>query len=76
MTLRPRQEILADYVRILERIYDPVTYAGRLQRLAQMLAQLPVARRVRSIGRGLAVAKCCTGSFPTCPSRVTCSVAR
>ena len=37
VTLRPRQEILADYVRILERIYDPVTYAGRLQRLAKML---------------------------------------
>jgi radical SAM superfamily enzyme YgiQ (UPF0313 family) len=37
VTLRPRQEILADYVRILERIYDPVAYAGRLQRLAKML---------------------------------------
>jgi len=36
-TLRPRQEILADYVRILERIYDPAAYAGRLQRLAKML---------------------------------------
>ena len=37
-TLRPRQEILADYVQILKRIYDPVAYAGRLQRLAKMLA--------------------------------------
>src|SRR6478736_3100280 len=36
-TLRPRQEILADYAHILERIYDPVAYAGRLQRLAKML---------------------------------------
>lgn len=36
-TLRPRQEILADYVRILERIYDPVAFAGRLQRLAKLL---------------------------------------
>jgi radical SAM superfamily enzyme YgiQ (UPF0313 family) len=36
-TLRPREEILADYVRILERIYDPVAYAGRLERLAKML---------------------------------------
>jgi hypothetical protein len=36
-TLRPRQEILADYKRVLERIYDPVAYAGRLQRLARML---------------------------------------
>ena len=37
-TLRPRQEILADYVHILERIYDPVAFTGRLQRLAKMLA--------------------------------------
>ena len=36
-TLRPRQEILADYAHILERIYDPAAYAGRLQRLATML---------------------------------------
>jgi radical SAM superfamily enzyme YgiQ (UPF0313 family) len=36
-TLRPRQEVLADYAYILERIYDPVAYAGRLQRLAGML---------------------------------------
>jgi radical SAM superfamily enzyme YgiQ (UPF0313 family) len=36
-TLRPRQEILADYVNILERIYDPDAFAGRLQRLAKLL---------------------------------------
>jgi radical SAM superfamily enzyme YgiQ (UPF0313 family) len=36
-TLRPRQEILADYVSVLDRIYDPVAYAGRLERLAAML---------------------------------------
>ena len=36
-TLRPRQEILADYRRILERVYDPVAFTGRLQRLAKML---------------------------------------
>ena len=36
-TVRPRQEILADYRRILERIYDPVAFAERLQRLAKML---------------------------------------
>jgi len=36
-TVRPRQEIFADYVHILERIYDPVAFAGRLQRLAKML---------------------------------------
>ncbi len=36
-TLRPRHEILADYRRVLERIYDPVAYAGRLRRLSAML---------------------------------------
>jgi radical SAM superfamily enzyme YgiQ (UPF0313 family) len=36
-TLRPRQEILADYKHVLERIYDPVAYAGRLRRLSTML---------------------------------------
>ena len=36
-TLRPRQEVLADYKHILERIYKPVAYAGRLRRLAKML---------------------------------------
>ena len=36
-TLRPRQEILDDYKRVLEKIYDPVAYTGRLQRLAKML---------------------------------------
>ena len=36
-TLRPRQDVLADYARILERIYDPAAYADRLRRLAKML---------------------------------------
>jgi radical SAM superfamily enzyme YgiQ (UPF0313 family) len=36
-TLRPRREVLADYAHILERIYDPVAFAGRVERLAQML---------------------------------------
>ena len=36
-TLRPRQEILLDYKRILEKAYDPVAYAGRLQRLVGLL---------------------------------------
>jgi radical SAM superfamily enzyme YgiQ (UPF0313 family) len=36
-TLRPRQQVFADYAHILERIYDPVAFAGRLQRLATML---------------------------------------
>ena len=36
-TLRPRQEILGDYVSILQRVYDPAAFAGRLQRLAGLL---------------------------------------
>ena len=36
-TLRPRQEILADYKRILEQAYDPAAYLGRLRRLATLL---------------------------------------
>jgi radical SAM superfamily enzyme YgiQ (UPF0313 family) len=36
-TLRPRPEILLDYKRILEKVYDPAAYAGRLERLTGML---------------------------------------
>lgn len=36
-TLRPRQEILLDYKHILEKIYEPAAYAGRLERLSSML---------------------------------------
>ena len=47
-TLRPRQEVLADYAYILERIYDPVAYAGRLQRLARMLDNSGRKRQTRA----------------------------
>jgi Domain of unknown function (DUF4070) len=47
-TVRPRQEVLADYAYILERIYDPVAYAGRLQRLAEMLDNSGRKRRTRA----------------------------
>jgi radical SAM superfamily enzyme YgiQ (UPF0313 family) len=47
-TLRPRQEVLADYARILERIYDPVAFAGRLQRLAKLLDNCGRKRRARA----------------------------
>jgi hypothetical protein len=36
-TARPRQEILRDCQRVLERIYDPVAFFGRLDRLAGLL---------------------------------------
>jgi hypothetical protein len=47
-TLRPRHEVLADYAHILERIYDPVAYAGRLQRLAKMLDSSGRKRQTRA----------------------------
>jgi radical SAM superfamily enzyme YgiQ (UPF0313 family) len=36
-TLRPKQDILLDYKRVLEKIYDPIAFAGRLRRLAGLL---------------------------------------
>jgi hypothetical protein len=47
-TLRSRQEILADYNRILDRIYDPVAFAGRLQRLSRMLNNSGDKQRTRA----------------------------
>jgi len=36
-TKRPRLDILRDYRKVLERIYDPDAFCGRLERLAAML---------------------------------------
>jgi radical SAM superfamily enzyme YgiQ (UPF0313 family) len=36
-TRRPEREILEDYKRILEKIYDPAVYAARLEKLAMLL---------------------------------------
>jgi radical SAM superfamily enzyme YgiQ (UPF0313 family) len=36
-TMRSRQEVLLDYKRILEKVYDPAAYAGRLERLSNLL---------------------------------------
>jgi radical SAM superfamily enzyme YgiQ (UPF0313 family) len=36
-TLRPRQDILLDYKRILETVFEPAAYAGRLERLMGLL---------------------------------------
>jgi radical SAM superfamily enzyme YgiQ (UPF0313 family) len=47
-TLRPKQEILLDYKRVLERIYDPVAFAGRLRRLAGMLDNSKRKRQTRA----------------------------
>jgi len=55
-SLRPERDILLDYRRILERIYDPVAYARRLERLAAMLdrsgrpAELAEGDKRRNLG--------------------------
>jgi radical SAM superfamily enzyme YgiQ (UPF0313 family) len=46
-TLRPRREILSDYKRVLEKVYDPVAYGKRLQRLASLLGGSNPNRQVR-----------------------------
>jgi radical SAM superfamily enzyme YgiQ (UPF0313 family) len=47
-TLRPRHEVLSDYKRVLEKVYDPVAYAKRLQRLAHLLGSSNPNRQVRT----------------------------
>ena len=47
-TLRPTQEVLLDYKRIVEKIYDPIAYAGRLERLASMLDNSGRRRQTRA----------------------------
>jgi len=47
-TLRPRHEILADYMRVLERIYDPMAFTGRLRRLSTMLDNSNRKRQTRA----------------------------
>jgi radical SAM superfamily enzyme YgiQ (UPF0313 family) len=47
-TLRPRQEILLDYKRVLEKVYDPAAYAGRLERLAGLLDNSHRNRRTQA----------------------------
>jgi hypothetical protein len=47
-TLRPLQQILADYERILRRIYGPEAFAGRLRRLATLLDNSSRKRQTRA----------------------------
>ena len=55
-TKRPKRDILADYKRILEQVFDPTAYAGRLDRLASMLnrsdrrRELPEGHMHRQMG--------------------------
>ena len=48
-TLRPKRDILLDYRRVLEEIYDPAAYARRLERL---VAQLDVSNRPAALAIG------------------------
>ena len=43
-TKRPLRDVLRDYKRVLQRIYEPAAYAARLQRLASLLDR-PKSRR-------------------------------
>ena len=47
-TLRPRPEILSDFKRVLEHIYDPAAYARRLRRLAGLLGNTNPNRRTHT----------------------------
>jgi radical SAM superfamily enzyme YgiQ (UPF0313 family) len=68
-TLRPRVEILKDYKKILEKVYDPAAYAGRLERLSKMLNNthrnhLSVADNARDKFSGSAMVYRVIGSLP------------
>jgi len=47
-TIRPRRQVLLDYKRILEKIYDPAAFAGRLERLSSMLDNSHRKRQTRA----------------------------
>jgi radical SAM superfamily enzyme YgiQ (UPF0313 family) len=51
-TLRPRRDILDDYRRVLERVYDPVAFAGRVKRLAGLLDNSRRERQMRAAASG------------------------
>jgi len=44
-TLRPLQNVLRDYKRVLQTIYEPAAYAARLQKLASLLDRSKSPRR-------------------------------
>jgi len=68
-TIRPRHEILADYKQILEKVYDPAAYAGRLERLTGMLdnshrKRLSLANDSRQRFSGADMVQRIVGSLP------------
>jgi radical SAM superfamily enzyme YgiQ (UPF0313 family) len=44
-TLRPRYDILSDYKQVLERVYTPEAFCGRLRRLSDLLDRSKSRRR-------------------------------
>jgi radical SAM superfamily enzyme YgiQ (UPF0313 family) len=68
-TLRPRRDVLTDYRQVLERIYDPVAYCARVERLIGRLGNLPESRPfqpgdMRSRNSGLETLNRIVGRFP------------
>ena len=63
-TLRPRQEIFDDYRQVLERIYDPAAYCGRVERLIGRLKWTGKFSRSmrRTISLGVTGSNRCAGS--------------
>jgi radical SAM superfamily enzyme YgiQ (UPF0313 family) len=47
-TLRPRQDILMDYRRVVERVYEPAAFAARVERLASLLHNSQRRRQTRA----------------------------
>jgi len=47
-TARPRRDVLADYERVLQKIYEPEAFAGRLRRLAGLLDNSKRKRQTRA----------------------------
>ena len=45
-TLRPRRDILADYVGVVSRVYDPSAFFGRVRRLLLSLDRVDLGARV------------------------------
>ena len=53
-TKRPRREILQDYRDVLEKIYDPVAYTGRVHRLTALLNNATRAHQMKGSVSGRA----------------------
>jgi hypothetical protein len=50
-TARQRRDVLLDYVRVLQSIYDPGAYFARVRRVGRTLKRAPLARGTAATGR-------------------------